>query len=84
MQYHYKVKDLMTPDPVMIDPNASLKEAAEKMLALRLRRSSGWNAGLPDRHDYRPRHHHPRRGHGEKIQLTTKVSEAHDRKSAFC
>jgi len=32
VQYHYKVKDLMTPGPVMIDPNASLKEAAEKML----------------------------------------------------
>ncbi len=32
MQSHYKVKDLMTPDPVVIDPNASLKEAAEKML----------------------------------------------------
>jgi len=31
MQYHFKVKDLMTPDPAMIDPNASLKEAAEKM-----------------------------------------------------
>jgi predicted transcriptional regulator len=32
MQYHYKVKDLMTPNPAVIDPNASLKEAAERML----------------------------------------------------
>ena len=34
MQYHYKVKDLMTPDLVVIDPNTSLKEAAEKMLLI--------------------------------------------------
>ena len=32
MQYHYKVKDLMSSDPVIIDQNATLKEAAEKML----------------------------------------------------
>lgn len=34
MQYHYKVKDLMIPSPVTIDQNASLKEAAEKMLLI--------------------------------------------------
>ena len=34
MQYHYKVKDLMTPNPVIIDQNTSLKEAAEKMLLI--------------------------------------------------
>lgn len=32
MQYHYKVKDLMTANPVVIDQNSSLKEAAERMI----------------------------------------------------
>jgi len=32
VQYHYKVKDLMTANPVVIDQNSSLKEAAERMI----------------------------------------------------